>query len=63
MYLIRLGTQVAVANSQVVPICQVVIKAGFTVLSTANLFKSVHRAINLADGCQFAETYPACNLC
>ncbi len=32
MYCIGLGTEVAVLNSQVVPISQVVLKAGFTVL-------------------------------
>ncbi len=32
MYLIDLGTAVAVLNSQVVPISQVVPKTGFTVL-------------------------------
>ncbi len=31
VYRIRLGTREAVLNSQVVPICQVVIKTGFTV--------------------------------
>ncbi len=33
MYLIGLGTAVAVLNSQVVPISQVVAKTGFTVLN------------------------------
>ncbi len=36
VYRIRLGTpRVAVLNSQVVPICQVVIKTGFTVYDLA----------------------------
>ncbi len=33
MYSIDLGTEVAVLNSQVVPISQVVVKTGFTVFT------------------------------
>ncbi len=44
LYRIRLGTRVAVLNSQVVPISQVVIKTGYTVLTLPGLFQTVTSA-------------------
>ncbi len=41
MYRIDLGTEVAVLNSQVVPISQVVLKAGFTVLCPISLISGI----------------------
>ena len=43
MYRIDLGTGVAVLNSQVVPISQVVLKTGFTVMCNSNYMSISHR--------------------
>ncbi len=46
MYWIGLGTEVAVLNSQVVPISQVVLKTGFTVYSLSSWFQPIKLIIN-----------------